>query len=155
MTGDEDYASASRSAWTTPFPIPHFRQILAEFIDVLLVLDQLVLELLFKINASGSGLRQTINRVHDEMKTIEIVQHRHVERRGDRAFFLVAADVDVVMISAAISQPVDQPRIRMKRKNDRFIFREQRIKIHVTQAVRMFALWLQSHEVNNIDDADF
>jgi len=42
------------------------------------------------------------------MKTIQIVQHRHVEGRGDGALFLVTADVEVVVVGAAIDQPVDR-----------------------------------------------
>ena len=83
-----------------------FRQVLAAFVDVLLVLDQLVLELVFQINAPVTGLRQAIDSVHYEVEAIQVVQHSHVEGCGDGALFLVAADVDVVVIGTAVGQPV-------------------------------------------------
>ena len=76
-------------------------------VDVLLVLDELVLELLFQVDALVAGLRQAVDGIHDEVEAVQIVQHRHVEGRGDGAFFLVATDVDVVVVGAAVSQPVD------------------------------------------------
>ncbi len=51
-------------AFRTPFPPPHLRQILAVFVDVLLVLDQLVLELLLQVDAWIARLRQAVNGVH-------------------------------------------------------------------------------------------
>ena len=47
-------------------------------IDVFLVLNKLVLELLFQIDAFVAGLRQAVNGVHHEMKTVKLVQHGHV-----------------------------------------------------------------------------
>ena len=91
----------------TPFPVADFRHVFAVFIDVLLVLDQLVLELLLQVDALVAGLRQAVDGVHHEMEAVQIVQHRHVEGCGDGALFLVAADVDVVVVSAAVGQPVD------------------------------------------------
>ena len=40
------------------------------FVDVLLVLDQLVLELLFQVDARGTDLRQAIDDVGDEVETV-------------------------------------------------------------------------------------
>ena len=63
------------------------------------------------------------------MEAVQIVQHRHVEGGGDGAFFLVAAHMDVVVIGAAVGQPVDQPRIGVERENDVLILGEQRVEI--------------------------
>jgi hypothetical protein len=43
----------------------------AVFINVLLVLDQLVLELLLQVNAFVAGLRQAVNGVHHEVKAVQ------------------------------------------------------------------------------------
>ena len=68
--------------------------------------------LLFEIGRSSAELRQAIERVTGgEVEAIEIVQHGHVERGGDRAFFLVAAHVQIPVVRAPIGQPVNQPRI--------------------------------------------
>lgn len=79
----------------TPLPVPDFRHVLAVLVDVRLVLDELVLELLLQIDALVAGLRQAIDRVHHEVKAVQIVEHGHVEGRGDGALFLVAAHVFV------------------------------------------------------------
>ena len=89
------------------------------------------------------------------MKAVEIVQHRHVEGRGDRAFILVAAHVDVVVVRATICQTMDQPRIGVKREDDVFVFREEIVEVGIAQSVRVFRLRLQSHEIDDVDDADF
>lgn len=62
---------------------------------MLLVLDQLVLELLLQVNVLVAGVREPVDCVHDEIEAVELVERRHVERRGDGAFFLVTADVNV------------------------------------------------------------
>ena len=67
------------------------------------------------------------------MKAVEVVQHGHVERGGNGAFFLIAADVYVVVVGTAVGQPVDQPWIAMKGENDRLVFGEQLVEIRVAQ----------------------
>jgi len=58
-------------------------------VDVLPVLDQLVLELLLQLDALVAGLRQEVDDIHHEVEAVKIVQHRHVEGRGDSAVFMV------------------------------------------------------------------
>jgi hypothetical protein len=41
------------------------------------------------------------------VEAIQFVQNRHVEGRSDGALFLVAADVDVIVVGASVGQPVD------------------------------------------------
>src|ERR1700732_3101335 len=57
-----------------PLPVADFRQVLAAFVDVLLVLDQLVLELLLQVDALVTSLRQAVDGVHHKVKAIEVVQ---------------------------------------------------------------------------------
>ena len=47
-----------------------------------------------------SESRHAVDDVHHEVEAVEIVQHGHVERRGGRALFLVAAHVQVVVVGA-------------------------------------------------------
>jgi hypothetical protein len=70
---------------------------------------------------SLSRLWQAVDGVHHEVEAVQIVQRRCVEGRGDGALFLVAADVDVVVVDAAVGQPVDQPRVRMEGEDDRLV----------------------------------
>jgi len=52
-------------------------------------------ELLLEIDASVSRLRQPIDRIHHQVKAIHVVQNCHVERRGNRALFFVATNMNV------------------------------------------------------------
>ncbi len=54
---------------------------------------------------------KAVNDVHHEMETVQVIQDGHVEGRGDRALFLITADMKVVVVVAAVGQPVDQPRV--------------------------------------------
>src|SRR5207248_11076142 len=60
---------------------------------------------------------------------------RSVEGRGDRAFLLVAPDVQVAVISAPVGQAMDEPRISVEGEDDRTVAREQGVEIRVRQAV--------------------
>ncbi len=70
-------------------------------------------------------------------KRSRLVHHRHIERRRDRPLFLVAADMDVVVIGAPIGQPVNQPRIGMEGEDHRLFLREKPVEISIAQPVRM------------------
>jgi len=52
------------------------------------------------------------------VKAIEVVEHDHIERRGRGALLLEASHVQVVMIRAAVRQPMDKQRIAVKGKGD-------------------------------------
>src|SRR5271156_5211616 len=100
-----------------PFPIANLGHVLAVLIDVVLMLDELIPKRLLQVSAPSTQVRQPIDHVHHQVKSIEVILHAHIERRSDRAFFFVAADVEV-SVSAPVGQPVDQPRIAMKAEND-------------------------------------
>ena len=89
--------------------------------DVLLVLDQLVAHRLLDVGGHGRSLRHAVDHVAGQVEAVEVVQHRHVERRGGGAFLLVAADVQVVVVGAAIGQAVDQPGVAVEGEDDRLV----------------------------------
>jgi hypothetical protein len=95
------------------------------------VFDQLVLELLLEVNALVTGLRQAIDDIHHQVKAVQIIQHRHVERRGDGAFFLLTAYVNVAVVDAATGQPVYQPRVAVVVEDNGFVVGEQFVEIGV------------------------
>src|SRR5580698_10573995 len=113
----------------SPLPVANFRHVFTVFIDVLLVLDQLVHELLLQVDPLVADLRHAVDGVDDQMEAVQIVQHRHVEGRSDGAFLLVPTDVNIMVICAAVGQPVDQPGIGMEGEDDRFISGEEVIEI--------------------------
>jgi hypothetical protein len=87
------------------------------------------------------------------VEAVQIVQDRHIEGRRDGALFLVAADVDIVVVRAAVGQPVDQPRVAMESEDDRFVFGEECVERLIAQPVWVFGFRLQFHEVHDVDDA--
>ena len=71
-------------------------------IDVDFVLDEFIPHQLLQVSAFGSQIRHPIHHILYQMETVQFVLNPDVERRRDRAFFLVAPDVQVP-IGPAIS----------------------------------------------------
>ena len=78
--------------------------------------------------------KDAIDHVAHQMEAVEIVQHGHVERRRGRAFFLIAAHMEVVVVGAAVRQAVNQPRIAVEGEDDRFVLGEERIEVLVAES---------------------
>ena len=132
-------STTAHSCGPAPRPVADFRQVLAVLVDVMLVLDQLVLDHLLQIVPLAAQMRQAIHHVLHQMEPVQIVLHPHVEGRGDGALFLVAPDMEVA-VGAAVGQPMNQPGIAMKGKDDVLVLGEQRVVIRVAQPVRMLEL---------------
>ena len=94
-----------------------------------------------------------IDHVLHQVEAVQVVLHPHVEGRRDRALFLVAPDVEVA-VGPAVGQPVDQPGVSVEAKDDVLVFGEQRIVIRFAQPVRVLALRLQLHQIDDIDHPD-
>src|SRR6185295_8802157 len=137
-----------------PLPVLDLRHVVAVARDVLAMLDQLVAHALPQVCRLRAETRDVIDHGFDQMIAIEIVQHRHVERRRRGAFFLVTAHVQVGVAMTPVGQAMDQPRIAVKREQDRLVDREDRIEFRVRQPMRMLARRLQRHQVDDVDDAD-
>src|SRR5450432_2200412 len=133
-------AIASIESWpgSTVFPAPvaDLRHVAAMRVDVAAVLGELFHQAALETRPRITALRYARDGIHHEVESIEIVQHRHVEGRGDGAFLLVAAHVDVVVVGAPVSQAVNEPRISMEREDDRLVAREERVEGLVAQAMR-------------------
>ena len=97
-------------------------------VDVLLMLNEFVLNHLLQIGSFVSQLRQPIDHILHQMKAIQIILDSYVKSRRNRPLFFIASDVEVA-IGPAIRQPVDEPGVSMKAKDDVFVFREERIVI--------------------------
>ena len=116
------------------------------------MLDQLVADLLFHVRTTGAESRNTVDRVLCEVIPVEVVSHDHVERGRRRSLFLVSAHVQVAVVAPPIRQAVDQPRIAVEGEHDRLVRRKEEIELIVGEAVRVLALRLQLHQVDDIDD---
>src|SRR4051812_14226235 len=76
--------TADRIALPRPHPVPNLRQVVAELADVLAVLDQFVAHLLLHVRVARGEAGHAVDDVDDQVKAIEVVEHRHVERRRGR-----------------------------------------------------------------------
>lgn len=81
-----------------PLPVDDLRQILANFVDVVLMSNQLVVHLLDQISALVAQLRQVLQGILNQVEAVDLVLHAHIERRGDGAFLLVAMDRQVALV---------------------------------------------------------
>ncbi len=99
-----------------PLPVFHFRHIVAVLSNIFFVIEQFIAEVLLHVRGAGAQLRNAIDYIAHQVKSIEIIQHDHVERSCRRAFFFVSADVDVVVIVSAIGKSMNQPRIPVDRQ---------------------------------------
>ena len=92
--------------------------------------------------------------VFGEMKTIDVVQDRHVEWSGSRPLLLVAAHMEVPMIVPAVGQTMNEPGIAVECEDNGPVSREDRLELGLGEPVGMLTPWLQRHEINNVDDPD-
>ena len=136
-----------------PGPVADLRVVLAVLARVRARAQARVVHLLPDVRGPLAERRHAVDHVDHEMEAVEVVQHHHVERRRRRALLLVAAHVQVVVVRAPVRQPVDQPRIAVVREDDGAVDREERVELRVGEAVRMLALRLEAHQVDDVDDA--
>ena len=81
------------------------------------MLDEVVLHRLFQVAPRGAQLRQPVDHVLNEVEPVEAVLHPQVERRRDRAFLFVAADVEVLVRSTVV-EALDQPGVAVESEDD-------------------------------------
>ena len=87
-----------------PGPVAHRWKIDSMLADVLVVLREPAVHFSPDVRVAGREIRDSVDHVDHQMKTIEIVQHRHVERRGGGSLLLVSAHVKVAVIVTAIAR---------------------------------------------------
>ena len=116
-----------------PLPAADLGQIHTVVADVLAMLYQLIQHLLDQVCAAIAQLRQTAHRVDDQIKPVNVVEHPHIEGRGDGALLLVAADVEIPVVPA-VGQLVDQGGIPVIGEDNGLILGEQRVIIGIGTA---------------------
>src|SRR5438105_15764353 len=94
--------------------------------------------------------RHPIHSISGKMKAVELVQHGHIERRGDRSLFLVAMNVKISVVFSAIGKPVNQRWIPVVGKNYWPVGCEHGIEIAVGNPVRMLDRRLQRHQIDHV-----
>src|SRR6476661_6044103 len=137
-----------------PGPVADRRVVLAVLSRVRASTQAGVVHLLADVAGPAAEPRHPVDHVDDEMEPVEVVQHHHVERRRRRSFLLVAAHMEVVVVSAAVREAVDQPRVAVVGEDDGAVRGEERVELRVGEPVRMLALRLQAHQVDDVHDPD-
>lgn len=82
--------------------------------DITFVFRQFIPSNLFNVCTFCQQLRNTIDRIHDQMEPIQIIQHDHIKRGRCRSFFFVAANVQITVIRAAIGETIKKERLSVK-----------------------------------------
>jgi hypothetical protein len=67
--------------------------------DILLVIQELVAQELLEMATGALQARDAVHHVTCKVKSIQIVQHGHIEGSGGCSFLFVPTDVEVVMRS--------------------------------------------------------
>src|SRR5262245_20991130 len=120
-----------------PRPVADLGQVLALEPRVVSRLQLLVDHQLPDVAGLRGNTGRAVDHVHDQVESIEVVEHDHVERRRRRAFLDEAPDVEVGVVLAAVGQAVDQPRVTVVGEDDRTARREQRVELRVGHPVRV------------------
>src|SRR5579863_8229920 len=102
----------------------------------------------------GTQPGHPVDHVHDEMETVEVVQHHHVERSGGRALFLVTADVHVGVVVPPVGEAVYEPGVAVVGEDHGPVSRENVVELPVGKAVRVLAFGLDAHEVDDVNNPD-
>ena len=76
------------------------------FVNVLFMFDEFVLHHLLKICSLSTQMRQAINHILDQMKTVQVILHPHIKSCCNRTLFFIATDMQVA-IGPAIGQSMD------------------------------------------------
>ena len=134
-------------------PVADLGPVVADLAGVRAVAQPLVDHVLPDVRGALAESWDAVDHVDHEVEAVEVVQHDHVERRRGRPLLLVAAHVEVRVVRAPVGQAVDQPRVAVVGEDDRPARREERVELGIGQPVRMLALRLQAHQVDDVHDA--
>src|SRR5215471_17422064 len=148
----------SRSSIVTELVRPHPRRS-GWFIDAVLVrviaaLDLLIQEALLSVPADSLQTRHAVDNVHRQAEAVDVVVDGELKRRVDVASFFVSPHVHIVVVMAAVCQPVNQPWIAVEVEDHGLVESEQGIEVFVGKSVRMLGAGLELEQVDYIDEAN-
>ena len=123
--------------------------------DVELVLHQLILDELLQVSALVAQAGHAGQHVEHEVEAVEMVEHGHVESRGDGAFLAVAVHVQLLVVGAVVGEAVHQPGVAMKGKHYRFVAGEEGVVVGVAQAVGVLGAALELEQIDHVHDPYF
>src|SRR6266516_2562061 len=114
----------TRKRLARPGPVEDFGRVLTVVARVLSAAKSHVGHELAHVRGPGTQRRNAVDHVHHQVIAVEVVQHDHVEWRGRGSLFLVAADMEVVVVRPPVAEAVDQPRIAVVGEDHRPVLRE-------------------------------
>ena len=80
----------------------------------------------------------TIEHIDDQMKTVEVIQHHHVEWGGGGALLPVPVDMEVLVVRSLVRQTVNKGWIAVVGEDHRAVEGEEGIELTVGQAMGVF-----------------
>ena len=98
--------------------------------------------------------RNTVDYIDRQVKPIDLIADRKLQRSVDVAFLLVSADVDIGVVVSAIGEFVNEPGIAVEIEDHRLIFREERIEIAIAQTMRVLRVRLKAVQIYDVNETD-
>lgn len=95
-------------------------------------------------------MRQPIDHVLHQIKSVQLILHPNVKGSRDRPLFDVASNMEVP-VKPPVGQTVDQRGVSMKSEDGVLIFCEKRIIIPFGESIWVLTLRLQLHQIDDID----
>ena len=90
-----------------PFPVKNSWHVDALLVCIVEALDLLVPELLLGMGTRHHELGNAINNIHGYAEAINLVFNGKLQWRVDVSLLLVTANVQIVMVIAPVSEPVN------------------------------------------------
>ena len=107
------------------------------------------------MGSAHAETRYPIDNIDSQIKTVDLIFNGQLQGCADISLFLVAPDMQIFMIGAAISQFVNQPWITVKIKNDRPVHSKKTVEVTIGEAVLMLGMGFKLENIDHIDEADF
>src|SRR5690606_32067102 len=113
--------SGTASASRRPAPVADLGRVLAVLVRVDAGVEATVPQAVGQATGALEQPRHPLEHVEGEVEPVEVVASDHVERRAGRPLLLVTADVEVVVVVAAVGQAVDEPRVAVIGEHHRLV----------------------------------
>src|SRR5215469_1436417 len=121
-----------------PLPTNDLGAVDSVLVSMALARKLTITEFFFSMRSNPLQFFHSVNGVDGEAEAVRLIVNGELHGRVNVSLLFVTADMQVPMICAAVSETVNQPRVAMKVENDRPVSCEERIKVRIRQAMRMF-----------------
>ena len=132
----------SSSLLIRPLPTADLGAVDSVLVSMVLARKLAITEFLFSMRSNPLQFSHAVNGVDGEAEAVRLIVNCQLHGSVNVSLLFVTANMQVPVILAAVSETVNQPGVAMEVKNDRLVGREERIKVSIRQAMRMFCAWL-------------